>query len=294
MTKRAFVVGINDYHNWSNAAPLSFPSLQFCAADAASFANLLTTGFGFAADDIILCQDAEATLQALLGGLTQLLAPCQPGDVACFYFAGLGGRVPQNGWGVKSDKYYDALVPYDGSGMLMDYQLLALAQSLLPSGGVNLTVILDTSHAGTPAAAMGARAFGWSAEMIASCVANCRTVIPLIALADTDALSGNISAPARADKGVTMSSVPAKDTTPEAAALLLAAADYGEVASESSNQHHGYLTNALLEVANQANFQASPSNLLAALRQKVAGYSGGHQTPQLRGRTVGAQDIFLG
>ncbi|MGB8645239.1 MAG: caspase family protein [Anaerolineae bacterium] len=295
MTKRAFVVGIDDYDNWNSAGPLAFPRLKYCAADATAFAMLLTTSFGFGPDDVILCENAEATLQSILGGLTNLLSPSQPGDVICFYFAGMGGRVPENGWGVRSARYYDAIVPSDGAGMLMDYQLVALAQSLLPPG-VNLTIVMDTCHSGASAsdAVVRFRGFGWSADLIGAFISNCRTVIPFAGWPDPSVLDGNISNPLRADQRVTMTTDATKDSSAQARALLLSACNYGEMAAESNNQSHGYLTNALLELANQPDFQMNPAALLQGLRQKVSGYSAGQQTPQLRGRPVGTQDVFLG
>src|SRR5258708_2636471 len=131
MTKRAFVVGINDYHNWQRTQAFSFPDLHWCVADASAFASMLTDSFGFVAENVVLCQDAEATLQAVLDGITHLFSLSEPGDTACVYFAGYGGRMPANGWQLASNYYYDVIVPYDGAGMVSDQQLVALTQGLL-------------------------------------------------------------------------------------------------------------------------------------------------------------------
>src|SRR5260370_13598156 len=52
MAKRALVVGVNDYSNWSAPVTISgstftAPSLRFCVADAKEFAATLQDGFLF-------------------------------------------------------------------------------------------------------------------------------------------------------------------------------------------------------------------------------------------------------
>ena len=296
MAKRALVAGINDYQNWHRASPVTFPDLHWCVADATAFATLLTTSFGFSPDDVIFCQDSEATLQGLLGGITNLFSQSQPGDVMCFYFAGHGGRVPENGWGVPANRYYESIVPYDGAGMILDNQIAAIAQSSL-AAQVNFTAVLDCSHSGGIATADGVtsyRAFTWDDPTIAAFVSSCRTLIPLVSLPDPSVLDGNISGAARSGSGVLVNVDAGKDFSDRAGGLLLSACNYNETAGESSTLSHGYLTNALLETANQSDFQMNPVDLLAAVRQKVAGYSGGRQSPQLRGRPVRQQESFLG
>ena len=64
MSKKALVVGINDYSNWNNGVTvngvsLSAPNLHWCAADSNSFGQLLTNGFVF--DEVTTLQDSKAT-----------------------------------------------------------------------------------------------------------------------------------------------------------------------------------------------------------------------------------------
>ena len=84
-----------------------------------------------------------------------------------------------------------------------------------------------------------------------------------------------------------------KDSPENAKATLLSACDYGELSAESSSIGHGYFTQAILDVVNACNFQISHPDLLTQLRQKVTGYAGNGQTPQLRGRPVRLQENFL-
>jgi uncharacterized caspase-like protein len=296
MSKRALVAGVDDYRSWQSVGQLTFPALRYCAADANAFATLLTTAFGFAPDDIMLCENAEATMQGILGGIGALLSQAQPGDVVCFYFAGCGGRVPQNGWGQPSARYYDAIVPSDDAGMIFDYQLATLSQALQPPQ-VNFTIVLDTCHAGdvVPSDVVTTyRAYGWDDATITAFVSHCQTVAPLVCLPDPSALDDNVSKLAKCASGATLTADPTKNTTDQARALLLSACDYGEAAGESTNSSHGTLTQALLDVASQTNGALAPADLLAAVRAKVATSSGGHQTPQLRGRPAQPQETFLG
>lgn len=294
MTKRAFVVGINDYHNWQNVGELNFPSLQYCCADAEAFAGQLVANQGFAPENVLLCENTEATLTSILTGLQSMLSQSQPGDVACFYFAGHGGCVPENGWGHPSMRYYQSLVPYDEAGMIFDQQLHSICQSAMTSG-VNLTLVLDTGHAGqVDVNTSGVRGFGWDMATRNAFVNQARTVIPLVGLNDAAFLENNITSPQAAGLGVTMNINHDKDWIDGAQAILLSACDFNQMANENANQSHGLLTSALLEVLNQAGTGGiRHDQLIKTLQQQVGQASGGRQTPQLRGRLALQGQNFL-
>lgn len=294
MTKRAFVVGINDYHNWQNVAGLNFPSLQYCCADAEAFAAQLVANQGFAPENVLLCENAEATFTSILTGLQSMLSQSQPGDVACFYFAGHGGCVPEGGWGHPSMRYYQSLVPYDGVGMIFDEQLLTICHSFMTSG-VNLTLILDTGHAGqVDINTSGVRGFGWELAMRNAFVNQAKTIIPLVGLNDVSFLENNIVNPQASGLGVTMTVNHDKDWVDGAQAVLLSACDFNQMANETVNQSHGLLTAALLDVMNQAGSGGiRHDQLIKALQQQVAQASGGRQTPQMRGRLALQGQNFL-
>jgi hypothetical protein len=293
MTKRALVVGINDYHNWHRATPLRFRDLAFCRADATAFATLLTA-FGFAEDHITLLEDGEATRQAILDGLRSLLQRSEAGDVVCFYYAGHGGRVPQNGWMVESDRHYETIVPYEGS-MISDWELTGIAQSL-ELNRVNFTIVLDSCHSGGIIETQGdhaIRSYGWNDGLIELFTRGCHTIVPFICLRDPAALDNNVSNPQRANSGVRVAVDASKDLTHVARATLLSACNYDESAGESTRVGHGYFTQSILETVNQSNFEMSHTAFLAELRRKVMTLSGNSQTPQLRGRQIRLEENFL-
>ena len=294
MTKRAFVVGINDYQNWQAVPQLSFPNLQYCCADAEAFARQLVTNQGFAPEDVLLCENTEATLNSILGGLQNMLAQSQPGDVACFYFAGHGGYVPEAGWGHPSARYYQSIVPYDGAGMIFDEQLLSICQTGLNSG-VNLTLILDTGYAGqVDQNTTGVRGFGWTVDMRNAFVNQARTIIPLVGMTDVSFLDNNISNPQASGMGVTMTVNQNKNWVDGAQAVLLSACDFNQMANENANQSHGLLTTALLDVLNQSGTGGiRHDQLLRSLQEKVGVASNNRQTPQMRGRLALQGQNFL-
>ncbi len=294
MTKRALVVGINDYRNWHRAAPLSFSDLRFCRADATSFATLLPS-FGFAPDDITLLEDAEATRQAILDSVRSLLARAEAGDVVCLFYSGHGGRVPQNGWMVESSRFYETIVPYDGA-MISDWELTGIAQAL-DLNRVNFTIVLDSCHSGgvfDPPGDAAIRSFGWSDGLIDLFTRACQTILPFVCARDPNALDNNVANPQRVNRGVGVTVDPAKDFTNVARATLLSACNYNETALENASVGHGFFTQAILQTVNQSNFTMSHTDFLAALRPKVAALAGSHpQTPQLRGRPIRLEEPFL-
>jgi len=117
MSKKALVVGINDYSNWNNGVTvngvsLSAPNLHWCVADSNSFGQLLTDGFVF--DEVTTLQDSKATSQAILNGISSLLNSSTAGDTVCLYFSGHGGRIPESSTS-SSSRYYETIIPYDAA-----------------------------------------------------------------------------------------------------------------------------------------------------------------------------------
>lgn len=294
MTKRALVVGINDYRNWHRAAPLAFGDLRYCRADATSFATLLDA-FGFAEGDITLLEDQEATRQAILDCLRSLLSRSQAGDVVCFYYAGHGGRVPQGGWMIESPRHYETIVPFDGT-MICDWELTGIAQTL-DLNHVNFTIVLDSCHSGglfDPPEQARIRSYDWSDAAIDLFVRSCQTILPLVCTREPTALDNNVSNPQRQNRGVRVTVNPALDFSDVARATLLSACNYDETSLEDAGVGHGLFTQAMLQTVNQSNFQISYSEFLAELRPKVSALAGSHpQTPQLRGRSIRLEEDFL-
>lgn len=294
MPKKALVVGINDYSNWNSGVTvgdltLSAPNLQWCVGDSNSFADLLRSGFSF--DQVTTLQDSQATSQAILNGISNLLNSSTAGDTVCFYFSGHGGRLPEKA-GSSPTRYYKTIIPYD-TAMITSMQVATIAQNLPPSE-INFTLVLDSCHSGGMFLSPDARGFTWTKEAALAFQSACEAIVPWICLLDPSACDGNVSGLTVQDSGVCTMLVNASKDSPDAAkATLLSACDYGELSSESSTLKHGYFTQAMLDVVNACNFQITHPNLLAQLVQKVAGYAGSGQTPQLRGRPVRLQEDFL-
>ena len=298
MAKRALVAAVNDYSNWNSGVTigsltLTAPNLHWCVADSNDFSQLLKDAFIF--DEVTVLQDAQATSQAILSGISGLLAKSQAGDVVCFYFSGHGGRLPENP-GDATTRYYEAIVPYDGQ-LVISSQIANIAQALQPDF-INFTLVLDSCNSGGMYLSPDSRAFVWDSASAQVFRNSCSAIVPWICLPDPSALDNNVSNLQLPDKGVcTMSVDTSKDNPNDARATLLSACDYGEESEERSELGHGFFTKAMLDAVNQSNFQISHTNLLAALQKGVAGYvstySTPSQTPQLRGRPVRLEENFL-
>jgi hypothetical protein len=298
MAKRALVASVNNYSNWNSGVTvgsltLTAPNLQFCLADGDEFSNLLRSAFGF--DVVNVLQDSQATSQAIIDGINNLISCSTAGDVVCFYFSGHGGRLPETP-GSASTRYHEAIIPYD-TNLVTSGQIANIAQALPPSE-INFTLVLDSCHSGGMYLSPDDRAFQWdnaSAQLFAS---SCCGIVPWICLPDASAVDNNVSSLQLDSNGFcTMSVDASKDNPDNAKATLFSACDYGETAKENPTLNHGFFTKAVIEAVNQCNFQITHPDLLAAIRTTVAGYTSTYgtssQTPQLRGRPVRLSENFL-
>ena len=298
MAKRALVAAVNDYSNWNSGVTigsltLTAPNLHWCVADSNDFSQLLKDAFIF--DEVTVLQDAQATSQAILAGISDLLSKSQAGDVVCFYFSGHGGRLPETP-GDTTTRYYETIVPYDAK-LVMSSQIATIAQALQPDF-INFTLVLDSCNSGGMYLSPDSRAFVWDNASAEAFRDSCSAIIPWICLPDPSALDNNVSNLQLPDKGVcTMSVDASKDNPDDAKATLLSACDYGEESEERSELGHGFFTKAIIDAVNACNFQISHTDLLAALRKTVSGYVSTYstppQTPQLRGRPVRLEENFL-
>ena len=138
--RRALCVGINQYPT----APL-----YGCVADAETWqATLRQLGF----TEIAVLYDHQATRDAILAVLTELVTTSRPGDVVVFQFAGHGTQLPDMG----SDEadgdtpgQDEALCPIDFANgtFVIDDDIGAIFNQIPP--GVNLTCFIDCCHSGT-------------------------------------------------------------------------------------------------------------------------------------------------
>ena len=292
MTKRALVVGINDYRHWHRAG---FGDLSFCRSDATAFAQLLVDAFMFSENDITVFEDAEATRQAILDGIQLLLSQSAAGDVVCLFFAGHGDRVPQNGLNTVSPRYYETIVPFDGASMISDWEITRLARNL-ELNHVNFTIVLDSCHSGgvyNLPNGTRSRSTVWVDRWIETFTTACQTLLPFICLPDPEEIDGNVGSIQPSVNGPVLNIDPRKDFSRVARATLFSACNFNEFAEEHGAVGHGRFTHALLENVNMSNFQISYQDFHQAVRAHVRTATNNRQTPQLRGRAIRLEEDFL-
>jgi hypothetical protein len=139
VAKKALCVGINDY-------PYDGSDLNGCVNDAQAWAELLTSNYDFAKEDVKLLLDADATKANMMAGLEDLLAGASAGDVLVFTNSSHGTYVADTSG--DEPMYDEALCPYDcADNLIVDDELRELFSDL--PKGVRLTVISDSCFSGT-------------------------------------------------------------------------------------------------------------------------------------------------
>jgi len=140
----AVLVGVNEYAHAGETPPIR--SLRFAASDARDLATLLTQKGGYAAEDLQLLANAEATRAAIDSALRTLRARVREEDTVVFFFSG-HGTVGTARDGLSH--YY--LVPHDGrpsdlDGTAIRDDVLEELIGQLPAKKV--VVLLDACHSG--------------------------------------------------------------------------------------------------------------------------------------------------
>jgi hypothetical protein len=107
-TRFALIVAIKDY------PPFDSPEgdLAGCDVDADAMANLLVSGFGFAAGNVFVLKDKNATRANIAGALVELGKRAGPHDAVLFYYSGHGAQIPDLD-GDEEDGWDEAIVPCD-------------------------------------------------------------------------------------------------------------------------------------------------------------------------------------
>ncbi len=149
-TKKAFIVGINDY------APIGVggQDLAGCVNDAKDMTNTLVQ-CGFPPANIRILTNQNATRSKILLYLKWLIAGCKAGDSLVFYYSGHGTQVANVSADLEIDGMDEALLPHDYNtgGFIKDDDIkMVINANIKPK--VNLEVIFDCCHSGT-----GTRAF---------------------------------------------------------------------------------------------------------------------------------------
>ncbi len=146
MTKKALLIGINDYAPTGPGGP----DLRGCVNDVRDMANTLSVlGIVPASPRTMrILTDARATRSAILTGFQWLISRAKKGDVLIFYYSGHGSQVADVS-GEEPDGRDETICPHDFStaGMIKDDDFRA-SLAALPAG-VNLDIILDSCHSGS-------------------------------------------------------------------------------------------------------------------------------------------------
>jgi hypothetical protein len=163
MTKKALLVGINDY------APVGpgGPDLRGCVNDVKDVAHSLNAlGIVPAAPRAMrILTDARATRAAILDGLKWLVKGAKKGDTLVFHYSGHGSQVADLS-GDEIDRKDETICPHDyaNAGMIKDDDFRAIFKGL--AAGVNLEVILDSCHSGSGTRELGAIAAAPDEEQV--------------------------------------------------------------------------------------------------------------------------------
>ena len=146
MTKKALLIGINDY------APVGpgGPDLRGCVNDVQDMANTLSV-LGIVPSSptsMKIITDGRATRAAIINGIKWLITGAKAGDLRVFYYSGHGSQMIDTS-GDEPDGRDETICPHDfaTAGMIKDDDLQELFAAV--PAGVNLDVILDSCHSGT-------------------------------------------------------------------------------------------------------------------------------------------------
>jgi len=140
--KKAFLVGINKYPG---------SALRGCVNDVITIFQILTSKFGFKAEEIKVISDYEATKENILKGLKWLTTGVKSGDTIVFHYSGHGSQVMVDDCTSSNevDQREEILCPVDldWNDPLRDHTVGAYFKRV-PKDCTTL-VILDCCHSGT-------------------------------------------------------------------------------------------------------------------------------------------------
>jgi hypothetical protein len=134
--KKAVCVGINDYPGDGN-------DLRGCVNDANDWASLLKEVYGF--EDVTLLLDADASREAMMGALRDLVEGGSNGDILVYTYSGHGTWVYDGADADESDNRDEALCAHDD--IIVDDEIREVLAG--NTSGAHLTVISDSCHSGT-------------------------------------------------------------------------------------------------------------------------------------------------
>lgn len=144
MTKKALLVGINKYKY--------VKPLNGCVNDVRNMADILTSFYGFSADEIRTIVDESVNRNNLMNRFDWLLDDVKEGDLLLFHFSGHGSQIQDRDGDELEDDLDEILCLYDmdfrnPDSYLLDDDFNDIIDRL--PKGVFLTVCIDSCHSGT-------------------------------------------------------------------------------------------------------------------------------------------------
>lgn len=268
MTKRAVIVGVNDY------SVQGVKSLAMCVRDARAFYHLLVDAFLFEEANILTYLDLAADSAVILRALRHCVACSQPGDVICFYYSGHGSRLPHPR---NVGQTYEVIIPASGR-WISDHELFMISDGLQPSF-VNFTCVFDSCHSGGMSLEAEARTPVMEQSLIDRIVQTTTSLIPcgaLLSPADRIACAGNVSN-VRLEQGrIDLDPAPNFTTIQQAKTTLISGCRADELSYEgptTSAVKNGFMTRSFLDLVNQSNFSIDHRSLVGELNTRVADFA---------------------
>ncbi len=149
---RALLIGINEY--------VAVPDLRGALNDIELVRGILIDRFGFAASDIEMIVDDDATREGILLGLDRLAERTNPGDIVYLHYSGHGSQVADFD-GDEADGRDETLIAQDGrTPGVPDITDDELGDKLAAIPAETLVVVLDSCHSGTATRSLGALSVG--------------------------------------------------------------------------------------------------------------------------------------
>jgi len=144
MARKALLVGINKY---KYVRPLNG-----CVNDVRNMADILTSFYGFSADEIRTIVDESVTRNNLMNRFDWLLDDVKEGDLLLFHFSGHGSQIQDRDGDELEDDLDEILCLYEmdfrnPDSYLLDDDFNDIIDRL--PKGVFLTVCIDSCHSGT-------------------------------------------------------------------------------------------------------------------------------------------------
>lgn len=267
MTKRAVIVGINDY------SVQGVNSLAMCVRDARAFYHLLIDAFDFEAENIACYLDLAADSAVILRALRYCVTQSQPGDVICFYYSGHGSRLPHPS---RPGETYEVIIPASGR-WISDHELFLISDSLQPSF-VNFTCIFDSCHSGGMSLEAEARTPPMEQTLVERIIQTMTALIPcgmLLSPADRIACQGNVSNVRLEHGRIDLDPAPHFTTIQQAKTTLISGCRPDELSYEgplTSAVKNGLMTRAMLDLVNQSSFKIDHRSLVDELNRRVGAF----------------------